>query len=284
MSFKIISILVVKNEVDIVGDVIKEASKWSDKIIVLDNHSNDGTWELINSLKNDNEKIIIWGQYHGKFYDQIRQRVFQDYKYLANNGDWWCRLDADEIYIDNPREFIKLIDKKIDHIESASFQFYLTERDYVENKTVTYKDLKWYSCNHSELRFFRHNDSLIWPQKSNWPINLVLKSRKKIRLKHYQYRDFLQVKKRINIRKNNSSDLELFGHERTTDDQWYLRRGFKKPLDEDFVRQRIVLSCDLKCSDNYVIPSKLKNIEDYWFGILIRKIKLFIIFYSFSYI
>lgn len=51
MSFKIISILVVKNEVDIVGDVIKEASKWSDKIIVLDNHSNDGTWELINSLK-----------------------------------------------------------------------------------------------------------------------------------------------------------------------------------------------------------------------------------------
>ncbi|EQA0660840.1 hypothetical protein AWD57_003898, partial [Escherichia coli] len=85
-------------------------------------------------------------------------------------------------------------------------------------------------------------------------------------------------KKRINIRKNNSSDLELFGHERTTDDQWYLRRGFKKPLDEDFVRQRIVLSCDLKCSDNYVIPSKLKNTEDYWFGILIRKIKLFIIF------
>ena len=40
---KIISIMVVKNEVDIVTDVIESALLWSDYIIYMDNGSTDGT-------------------------------------------------------------------------------------------------------------------------------------------------------------------------------------------------------------------------------------------------
>ena len=60
---KIFGIMLVKNEVDIVGHTLKEAQKWCDKIFILDNGSTDGTWELVNSMKND--VVIPWKQYFG---------------------------------------------------------------------------------------------------------------------------------------------------------------------------------------------------------------------------
>ena len=35
--------MLVKNEVDIVGYVLKKAQEWCDKIFILDNGSTDGT-------------------------------------------------------------------------------------------------------------------------------------------------------------------------------------------------------------------------------------------------
>ena len=42
-NMKIFGIMLVKNEVDIVGHTLKEAQKWCDKIFILDNGSTDGT-------------------------------------------------------------------------------------------------------------------------------------------------------------------------------------------------------------------------------------------------
>ena len=53
INMKIFAIMLVKNEADIVGSVLKDAQKWADKIFILDNGSTDGTWEIIQSLKND---------------------------------------------------------------------------------------------------------------------------------------------------------------------------------------------------------------------------------------
>lgn len=50
--------MLVKNEADIVGYVLKEAEKWADKIFIIDNGSTDGTWEIIKSMKN--EIITPW--------------------------------------------------------------------------------------------------------------------------------------------------------------------------------------------------------------------------------
>ena len=58
---KIFAIMLVKNEADIVASVLKDAEKWADKIFILDNGSTDGTWEIIQSLKNnleENNKLI----------------------------------------------------------------------------------------------------------------------------------------------------------------------------------------------------------------------------------
>lgn len=58
---KIFAIMLVKNESDIVGYVLKEAEKWVDKIFIIDNGSTDGTWEIIQSMRN--EIITPWKQF-----------------------------------------------------------------------------------------------------------------------------------------------------------------------------------------------------------------------------
>ena len=45
--FKIYSLLLVKNEADIIRTSILAAAQWSDKVIVMDNGSTDGTWEIV---------------------------------------------------------------------------------------------------------------------------------------------------------------------------------------------------------------------------------------------
>ncbi|HFS2505900.1 TPA: glycosyltransferase family 2 protein, partial [Escherichia coli] len=128
MNNKIIACMVVKNEVDIIEYTLEQALKWADYILVLDNNSTDGTTDVIKKMSELEQKIIFWGGYGGPFRDSLRAVIYNDYYYLCNDGDWWCRLDADEVYIDNPREFLSSMDESIDHVYSASFQYYLTKR------------------------------------------------------------------------------------------------------------------------------------------------------------
>ncbi|EEZ7712544.1 TPA: glycosyltransferase family 2 protein, partial [Escherichia coli] len=106
MNNKIIACMVVKNEVDIIEYTLEQALKWADYILVLDNNSTDGTTDVIKKMSELEQKIIFWGGYGGPFRDSLRAVIYNDYYYLCNDGDWWCRLDADEVYIDNPREFL----------------------------------------------------------------------------------------------------------------------------------------------------------------------------------
>lgn len=97
---KIIAMCLVKNEVDILSVVIEDALKWADYIIIADHMSTDGTWELIQNKIRFFEKVKVYGQINEPFSDGIRAKLYNEFKHLANKGDWWCRLDADEIYID----------------------------------------------------------------------------------------------------------------------------------------------------------------------------------------
>ena len=49
-QFKIYSLLLVKNESDIIRESLLAAVKWSDKVIVMDNGSTDGTWEIVKEI------------------------------------------------------------------------------------------------------------------------------------------------------------------------------------------------------------------------------------------
>ena len=219
---KIIACTVVKNEADIIKLTLLKALEWADYIIVLDNKSTDGTNEIIINLSLKEPRIIYWGVYGGAFRDSLRSIIFNDYKHLSNPGDWWCRLDSDEIYIDNPKAFLTNVNEDIDHIYSASFQYYITESDIIDCNSKSFfhpDELKYYKCDWSEIRFYRVNNDTIWPLHFAEPLFLTKPSSQRIKLKHYQYRTLEQMAKRFNDR-SPQKGKNLFSHELHKNKVW----------------------------------------------------------------
>lgn len=237
---KVYAICIVKNEVDILRRTIESAAVWADKIIIADHESNDGTWELINNELSKLPFVEVYGQLKGIFNDDLRGEIYRKYEYLAEKGDWWCRLDSDEIYIDNPKDFLSTIPEKYAVARCAKFQYYFTDKDLDIYNSDPEKyhfgnsidNLKYYVCNESETRFFRHkglgwNSGNIWPN-TTWP-NLIYN--KHIRLKHFQYRYPAQIQMRIDIRSNVRQNSEVFSHEVRSD--WKNRISNKNKINQN---------------------------------------------------
>lgn len=258
---KIYALMTVKNEADIIIETLDKASVWADKIFILDNNSNDNTWELLTKYALSNSKIVLWGQYGGRFYLELRQVIFREFRTVAKPSDWWCRLDGDEFYIDDPREFLSSLEGDIDHVYNASFQYYYTPEDYEReknngvNNSVTQR-LKWYKCNHSEIRFVRHWDGICWPQNTEWPCNMRKPSSRRIKLKHYQYRDIKQIEDRLQAR-NAPDSGSSFSHEKVSIDEWYKKRGFQLPSNTNYAQYRIVEKENLSDSEEFIYEDKL---------------------------
>lgn len=257
-DFNIYALVVVKNEGDIIYDTITAAAQWANKVFVMDNMSTDDTWEKLQGLEKEIENVVLWGRYGGNFNEGLRQILYREYKQLASDNDWWCRLDGDEFYIDDPREFISALPKKVDHIYNASFQYYFTENDYYReissiecDSDKSFKRLEWYKCNHSEIRFVKNKKTICWTQGEGWPCNLLNAASIRIRLKHFQYRNLKQISDRFHIRSEKLSG-DTFKHEIVSDISWYKRRGFTFPDNDIFVNYKIVKSSDLIRGSHYV--------------------------------
>ena len=106
-EFSIHAICVVKNEADIVESSLRTALQWADRIIVYDGDSTDGTWEKVCAMRS--ERIVPWKQDGKVFQESLRAEVFNAFRQGARSGDWWCHLDADEFYIDDPRAFLSKV-------------------------------------------------------------------------------------------------------------------------------------------------------------------------------
>ena len=257
-DFKVFALVVVKNEADIIIDTIEAATVWADKIFIIDNMSTDSTWQHLLALENKYSNVILWGQYGGRFNEGLRQILFRDFRCLSNEGDWWCRLDGDEFYIDNPKSFLESVPSEVDHVYNASFQYYFTEEDFLRECSIFQPQkfensmLQWYKCNHSEIRFVKNKKSICWPQEEGWPCNLLNASVSRIRLKHYQYRTTAQIKSRLNIRSEEVAG-DMFKHEIVDENNWYKRRGFSKPISSEMRKVRVVNKLDLTNADDYTI-------------------------------
>ena len=204
---KIFGIMLVKNEVDIVGYVLKKAQEWCDKIFILDNGSTDGTWELIQSMKND--CITPWKQDFGPFRRGMRADVFNEFRHLSEPGDWWCyALDADEVYAEDPREFLAKIPNKYLWVFKQDISFRLTREDLSEYSfsglfEEDIDKLKYFAipC-WSEGRFFRYRKNLKWDNgiASQYPLHVGIFAPQRILVKHYARRSPQQIESRIQNR------------------------------------------------------------------------------------
>jgi hypothetical protein len=204
---KIFGICVAKNELDILPHTLDSARRWCDKIFLLDNGSSDGTWEYMQHRAKWDNALIAWKQDFRPFNNAIRADIFNQFRALAKNDDWWCRLDADEIYVDSPREFLSKINNS-EVVWGLHLQYYFTERDLelytrrpelYRGGTPPEKLYRYYKANASEPRFFKYRERLKW-ESGAWPRHLGRVFERRLLIRHYQWRSPSQMQSRLNDR------------------------------------------------------------------------------------
>ena len=216
-------ITIVRDEADVIEQSLRAATAWCDHIYVLDNGSTDGTWEIVQGLAESHEEIVPYKQWDGPYSESLCGEVFRYFRPdRGNPGDWWCRLDADEFYIDDPRIFLRKVPSVYGNVWSSHFNYYFTDADLqrYEDDPSRYAEtsvedrLRYYRNNWSELRFFRDDGELVWQEGHAWPDAIGRVYPTRIWLKHYQYRSPEQIQRRLDARvalmKNGSHS---FNHE-----------------------------------------------------------------------
>lgn len=229
---KIYSLLLVKNEEDIIISNLRAAAQWSDKLIVMDNGSTDNTWQIVQDLAKEYPQIIPFAQDSQPFRIGLRALMFNAFKHEMTKDDWWCiRLDADEFFVENPRDFLQKIPHRYKQVWKESIDYQLTEEDIEEfefvgdfeqdkSKIAYYNKQTW-----SEIRFLRYSPKHTWDIESRSPVPRGLVYPKKIRTTHYQFRSPQQLQTRFFVRQQaKANNCNSFRHEKGEDYTFYLKK------------------------------------------------------------
>ena len=284
-AFKIYSLLLVKNEADIIRASLCAAAKWSDKVIVIDNGSTDGTWEAVQAMAAEDERIVAFMQYTGGFHIGLRAKAFRAFRQEMSRNDWWCvRLDADELFAEDPREFLAKIPKKYNCVKKISTDYILTTEDvdkfdFTEDFSVDKEYITQYLPEkRKERRFIRHSPWLIWSEKWRYPHPIGRTAKKCIAVDHYQYRSPQQMEKRYNTRQQAKKDgCGSFLHENgctwrdylwdkeLLDKQHHLLTNLPSMFDASSVvlylkRNTIKLVDDIFVVKKFAVPSLFKRV------------------------
>lgn len=228
---KIYSLLVVKDEADVVGLSVADACRWSDKVIVIDNGSTDGTWELLQTMAADNPRIVPFMRYEGPFHIGLRSKAFAAFRREMHLGDWWCvRLDADEFYPGDVPALLRSIPWYCRTVKKISTDYVITHEDLAEN--ILSGDFaadrpRLHYClpdKRRERRFMRHSPFLVWLARWRYPHPWGFVARQSIPVDHYQYRSVDQMQRRYaNRQQAKAEGCGSFSHESGASWQEYLR-------------------------------------------------------------
>jgi hypothetical protein len=202
---------IIKDEADVIESCLIAALSWCDHIYVLDNGSTDGSWDLIQEIAGRHSQIVAFKQDDRVFSDSIRCDIFNAFRSMAKPGDWWCRLDADEFYVDDPRIFLAKVPARYGVVATVSITYYFSDLDaeaYQRNPREYLalpleRRIRHYLAHWSEPRFFRHRDDIIWTSEhGGFPASVQRASVYPVRiwLKHFQYRSPEQIECRLRAR------------------------------------------------------------------------------------
>jgi glycosyltransferase involved in cell wall biosynthesis len=244
---KIHAVCLVKNEADILQETLVSALLWCDHIYVFDNGSDDGSWELVKELAKQHLQVVPYKQDDVLYTNGLRADIFNAFRSNAGPQDWWCALDADEFYIDDPRIFISKVSDRFQTVWSASLNYYFTDRDaalYRQDpikflETPVQQRFRYYLNNWGELRFFRHNDNIVWARaQGGFPPAMFTARAYPVRiwLKHYQYRSPEQIARRLRTRRPAMEASTGFLHEKTPN--WRAAIATKRDAPLDFENAR----------------------------------------------
>ncbi len=201
---KIFSITIVQNQVDIIEDVIRHHQPLFDDLYIWDIGSSDGTLEVLELLSEEFDNIFLKKK-TALFADDLRGVYFNEIKYKYTSDDWYYQLDSDEFVKNDVRKTIKLSRLfGATFIKTFHLNFRYTKDDY-DKDVRTYKDVRHYKLDYSEVRAFKNRQNLSWPigERSVLPIgyivpiNLGIPSIFFLKVFHFPFRSKRQIEKRM---------------------------------------------------------------------------------------
>jgi hypothetical protein len=214
-------ICLVRDEVDILPHTLRAALDWADTIYACDNGSTDGTWELLQDFARDHPQVVLAGRNFEVYRNSMVADVANRFLANAGGGDWWCRLDADEIYAEDPRGFLRGLGNRVHAVEAVIVNYYFTEIELAAyDADPTSYLAEWtpsrprhYLSNWSELRFVRHQPGVLWDDR--WPRGIwdLRPAPQRILMRHYEYRSPPQIQRRIYNRVARTEPAS-FSHEK----------------------------------------------------------------------
>jgi glycosyltransferase involved in cell wall biosynthesis len=220
-AMKIHAICLLRNEADVVEPCLRAAEKWADRIYLYDGASTDGTWEKVQAMKSD--RIVPWRSDGKVFREGLRAEVFAARRLESAEGDWWCQLNADEFYVEDPRDFLAAVPRTDHVVWAVNVQYYFTHEDIAENLITGdfEKDrgrLRYYSAACAEPRFFRYRERLRWRDTDAWPEHMGVIHRRAMHFRHYCYRSPQQIQMRLDVRRENRArGFEGWDHAKEAD-------------------------------------------------------------------
>jgi glycosyltransferase involved in cell wall biosynthesis len=245
----------VKNEDDIIAQTLTHATRYCDKIFVLDNGSTDRTWQIVQSLACTNPRIIALGQAFEPFRNVLRARAYNTVHTELDDQDWWLILDSDEFLAEDPKPLLIQATKDgANVIFTWQIQFYFTDVDYrawlagldCRDRPI-FDRRRHYLINWQERRLFRNQPSLEWTAAGWNPDRLRRVWRRRILNRHYQFRDPIQIEQRLRLRLKT---IEGFRHVKAAgSDDWrtVMRNSRNLNLHRDGAPWRFNLSGILYC-------------------------------------
>jgi len=132
--------IIVRNEQDMLPGCVNRLLDFCHEILIIDHGSTDGTWSLVQQLRNENPEVIRINQI--KYEEPIDMGKLRTMCYQVLKSDWVLNVDADEWY---PAESMREITLAIENPgEAISFRvpyFNLAWRPgYVQDKFEHYPD------------------------------------------------------------------------------------------------------------------------------------------------
>jgi len=276
---KLVGMMTVRNEEDIVEKCLNRAVKYHDAIYVVDCGSDDRTPEIVNSIATRFSEIEFLGEISPRHSRQVKRHIWDKFRHSFSNNDWWSVIDADELLEEDPKPFIQSAEAELaDHIFSKIANFYTTDlevdewfqnREEFENKEIEDR-MTYYRMHTSQVRMFRNLPWLRWNEDTHLPRFLAKPATHRPVYRHYQYRSPAQIEKRLRTRREWAQDSAI-----ATDNPHWDKQEWRQAVApaDDLNLKKAVHGSPLEPDPSLPQPNQkqffLKTVLKYTYAILI---------------
>lgn len=165
--------MLVRNEVDVIAEILTEITQWDiDQLVILDGQSDDGTIEVIQDFARRFTRVPIFLHVSpdpgGRFADHRRQELLDFTR--VHKPDWIISVDGDEIYHTDPVAAVRAAEAAGANVVWSDIpQFWLTLDDIrggllLEDPTQSIQERRrWYSWGHTGCFTWRDHEAHYYP-------------------------------------------------------------------------------------------------------------------------